>query len=269
YLKIILIFLLYSSKLTAYQDYDIDGVEDAIDRCPNTPFDKLVDKWGCPKNDTYYGSITFKIGSDINIDQDNEQLNNLNFYLNYRYYKWDFSISNANYTVLDTPSNIFKETGDIYMTAGYSINSDSLSSKIYVGAKVSTSRIDEENDTYMGTGEDDYFAALNLNYFLNTKQNIFLYYGYTISGDSSYVDYKNTNTYSFGSGYALNERWYSALSYEYSSSAYEDTDAYKAVSWFNSYSFSKNYFATINYAYALNDMSYDHAISIKLGVYFE
>jgi len=266
---IILLLLLYSSALSANQDYDIDGVEDSVDKCPNTPFDKLVNKFGCPKDESYYGSLTFKLGSDINIDKDYEQINNLNFYLNYRYDRWDMSISNANYTVLDTPSNIFKETGNIYIATGYTFEKDSLHTKISIGTKIATSQTDEYSDTYTGTGEDDYFTTINLNYFINNQQNIFLYYGYTLSGDSSDIDYKNTNTFSIGSGYAFNNSWYSSLSYEHSSSIYDDVDAYKALSWFNSYSFSKSYFATINYAYALNDLSYDHAFSIKLGVYFE
>lgn len=265
----ILIVFIFSLTLFAYQDYDIDGVEDDKDRCPNTPFDKLVDQWGCPKDDKYNGSLTFKIGSDISIDKEYKQINNLNFYLNYRYNQLDLSISNANYTVLDSPIDSFSDTGDIYVSGGYLFTNDSLYTKISLGSKISTSKVNEETDNYIRTGENDYFAAVNINYFLNDKQNLFLYYGYTISGDSDKINYENTNTYSIGSGYALNSQWYSALSYEYSSSVYTNVSAYSALSWFNSYDFSDMFFGTINYAYALDNLSYDHTISIKLGIYFE
>ena len=83
---ITLSFLLFSSTLFAYQDYDIDGVEDSLDLCPNTPFDVLVNKNGCPndgektKLGKYLGRLTFKIGSDMSIDETYKDANSLNLY---------------------------------------------------------------------------------------------------------------------------------------------------------------------------------------------
>ncbi|WP_457596260.1 hypothetical protein [Hydrogenimonas sp.] len=39
--------LLIASTLLAYVDSDLDGVEDSLDRCPNTPLYDLVDQKGC------------------------------------------------------------------------------------------------------------------------------------------------------------------------------------------------------------------------------
>ncbi|MDA3947323.1 MAG: DUF3187 domain-containing protein, partial [Helicobacteraceae bacterium] len=51
--KILLILLVASSSLFAYAyidiDSDLDGVEDRVDRCPNTPLSDLVDMSGCRK----------------------------------------------------------------------------------------------------------------------------------------------------------------------------------------------------------------------------
>ena len=47
YTSIPLILILLSGMSIAYEDQDIDGVEDSVDECPNTPFDALVDKRGC------------------------------------------------------------------------------------------------------------------------------------------------------------------------------------------------------------------------------
>lgn len=253
----LLITFMLCSYLFSYQDSDIDGVEDFQDHCPNTSFDKLVDEFGCPQDSSYIGSFTLKVGSDISTDKDYEQINNFNVYLNYNYNRWDLSISNTNYEVLDTTTNEFSDTNDIYISGGYLFKTSSLYTKISLGTKMST---DET---------DDYFASTNLNYFLNLKQNIFMYYSYSINGDTSYTDYQNTNSLSIGSGYAISNNLYTSLAYEFSSSIYSDGENYSALSWFNSYNFSEEYFATFNYAYALNELSYDHTFSVKLGVYFE
>ncbi len=270
YLKIILpLLLIYSSTLFAYQDYDIDGVEDRYDRCPDTPFDKLVDAYGCPENDAYRGSLTLKVGSDVYVDEEYDSVNSLNFFINYKYNEWDVSISNASYALFDTQSNSVSDSGDIYVNVGYLFKKEKLSMRATLGYKFSTADIDEVADTYMGTGENDYLSGINISYLIRERQNVFLYYGYSVIGDSEEYDYENRSSYSIGSGYAITDRWYSALSYEGSNSIYSDLDDYRAISWFNSYSFSETFFTTLNYSYALDDLSYDHSFSIKLGVTFE
>jgi len=263
------LIIIFSSVLFAYQDYDIDGVEDKYDRCPNTPFDKLVDENGCPQNDTYKGSLTLKIGSDIYIDNEYESANNLNFFINYRYNEWDISVSNASYALFDTQSNTVSDSGDIYTNIGYQFKKEKLTARVTLGYKFSTADIDETADTYMGTGESDYLSGINVSYLIRERQNIFLYYGYSLIGDSDEYDYENRRSYSVGSAYAITNSWYSALSYEGSNSIYSGVEDYKAISWFNSYSFSETFFTTLNYSYALDTLSYDHSVSVKLGVSFE
>jgi len=109
---------------------------------------------------------------------------------------------------------------------------------------------------------------MNFNYLLNTKQDLFLYVGHTLSGDSNDVDYEDYSSFSIGTGYSLTESWYSALSYKHTGSIYPDGDAEQGLAWFNSYSFNKNLFATAAYNYALEESSYDHTFSLALGVNF-
>ncbi|WP_146191061.1 hypothetical protein [Sphingobacterium athyrii] len=40
--------VLSSSAASVLGDQDQDGVEDAVDRCPNTPIGVPVDQYGCP-----------------------------------------------------------------------------------------------------------------------------------------------------------------------------------------------------------------------------
>jgi hypothetical protein len=41
--KALILITAVSLSLLAYSDYDMDGVDDAVDKCPNTPFNELVD----------------------------------------------------------------------------------------------------------------------------------------------------------------------------------------------------------------------------------
>jgi len=63
--KLLIIPLILSSVYAL--DSDMDGVEDASDRCPNTPFTRTVDRYGCPKKQTdkthYYLSAGIERGN--------------------------------------------------------------------------------------------------------------------------------------------------------------------------------------------------------------
>ncbi|MCH9741183.1 MAG: hypothetical protein K0U38_10170 [Epsilonproteobacteria bacterium] len=295
YTTIMLILLFLSSAVMAYQDNDIDGVEDSADLCPNTPFDELVNKNGCSNREkatassNYWGRLTFKVGSDIRTDEVYDSENSLNLYANYRYRDWDVSISNAQTTTNNSyiEDNSYSDN-DIYVATGYFFALPSSTLKLSIGSKI----VDDSQSTtttraggkgqgqgrlsqYVTTEQsvasrdNDYFASLNYNYLLNSKQDIFLYYGHTLSGDSKDIDYEDYSAFSIGTGYALNNSWYTALSYNHTGSIYPDVDAEQGLSWFNSYKFSNNVFATVAYSYALDDFSYDHTFSLGLGIYFQ
>lgn len=291
YTSITLTFLLLSGVSVAYQDYDIDGVEDSIDSCPNTPFDILVNDKGCPDTgekttttaDNYGGNFTFKVGTDISTDETYESDNSLNLYANYAYRNWDISASNSRSTTNNstyTEDNSYGNN-DIYLATGYMFSLPSSQLKLSVGTKIADS---EESTTIssrqqgrfntivteesIASRDNDYFASMNFNYLLNPKQDLFFYLGHTLSGDSSDTDYEDYSSFSVGTGYAINKSWYSAVSYNYTGSIYTDGDPEQGLAWFNSYNFSKNLFATAAYNYALEDFSYDHTFSLALGVHF-
>jgi hypothetical protein len=256
--KYLFISLLVISSTYAYVDEDIDGVDDSIDKCLNTPFDALADEDGCAvgqkKNST---KLTLKIGTTTSFDDTSDSDTNLNYYIGYRYNNYDFSLSSSNYTSYDNSS----KTGDLYVSGGYTFKNKQSDTKFSLGVKLANA------DDDVGTGENDYFASIFFDYFINHKQDLFLYYSYTISGDSD-IDYEDFLSFSIGSGVAITNKWYSSISYDYSGSRYRDSEDYRAISWFNTYSFSKNFFTTLNYSYGLDDLSYDHTITLKFGVNF-
>ena len=46
-LRLLLTILLSVFFLYGYVDSDLDGVDDSVDKCPNTPFSDLVNEHGC------------------------------------------------------------------------------------------------------------------------------------------------------------------------------------------------------------------------------
>jgi hypothetical protein len=292
--------LLFSTGASAFQDSDIDGVSDAIDLCPNTPFEALVNSRGCStqqesglaqkKENSYVGALTLKIGDTLLSDEYYDSENYLNLYANYRYHNWDVSVSNSRTTTSSsyTEDNTNSDN-NIYLSTGYTftlpksslklslgtkiVDSDSSSSEVFQrdrgNGRVNTQESMTVDDTLLDTRDDDYFASVNYNYNLSDKQNLFLYYGYTSSGDSKSTDYEDYSSFSIGTGHSFGKSLYSALSYTYTGSIYSNVDAEQGITWFNSYNFNKNIFATASYTYALEDYSYDNTLAFALGFYFQ
>ena len=301
YTKVGFALILFSARVIAFQDSDIDGVADAVDLCPNTSFEALVSSNGCSTNqkssrtlskqkESYYGALTLKLGDTLRSDDTYDSENYLNLYANYRYHSWDVSISNSRATTSNSYTEDNTDTdNNIYLSTGYLFPLPKSSVKLSVGTKIvdntesssssatqrssygrfnqnSTTR---EEDSSLDSRDNDYFASVNYNYNITSKQNLFFYYGYTLSGDSKSIDYEDYPSFSLGTGHSFGKSLYSALSYNYTGSIYSGVDAEQGITWFNSYSFNKSIFATASYTYALEDYSYDNTLSFALGFYFE
>lgn len=251
-----------SSTLLAYSDYDIDGVEDHLDQCPNTSFDELVDERGCGKSQLQSDSVlTLKMGYERTSDDIYGDTNALNFFASYKSGAYRLNLSNYNY--VDTGANSGTSIGDLYLSGGYKMALPNSSLLTSVGIKFPI------GDEDVGTGESDLLASLYYTYYLDEQTDLFAYYGYTFTGDSDDTTYEDISTFSLGAGYAFSKAYYSALSYDYAESIFEDVDARSSLNWFHSYDFNDRYFMTFNYAYGLNDEAYDHLFSLKFGVNFE
>ena len=248
--------------LFAYVDNDLDGVEDSIDYCPNTSFDELVNEKGCPLNDKIPGKLILQIGSDISFNQIDDTVSNLNLYVNYMLKNWNISLANTSYYI----TNLSNDTteNNLYLTAGYSYIRGKTRTRFSVGSK-----FDLTNNDAANRRDNDFYASINFEYFINNQQNIFFYYSYTLSGDSTTVDYENFNSLSLGYGYSISDNCYTAFSYNYANSYYPDFDDYRALSWFTSYSFNKSFYGTFNYAHTFDNTSYAHIVTFNLGVYFD
>jgi hypothetical protein len=257
------LLLLIISQLHTFEDSDIDGVSNSQDLCPDISFEDTVDEYGCPEKQNYWGKISLSLGADINRNE--STTTDYNFFIDYNYQKWDIALYSSQQSSMDmdTNSNKSNATGDLYLSMGYTIDSHNLSTKLSLGSKFST------GDDEVSTGENDYFTSLNFSYILNEKTALISQLNYTLLGDSNETNCNNILSYSLGVGYMLNSRWYSSVLYQRANSIYQDNDDYQAVSLFNSYIFNDTFFGILNYSRGLDTLSYDHTISLKLGVTFE
>jgi len=262
--SILPIYLFTTFTLLAnYYDSDIDGVEDKYDQCDNTPFDELVDEFGCSKDNTQ-GNLVFTVGTDIGIDTFDKKDTTYNFALDYTINDWSMGISNSSYLFYETNDKSSNKTGDMYSYIGYEITRDNFSTLFSFGAKIAIA------DVTVGTGENDYYISTQIEY-LSAQSNIkyFTNLAYTFTGDTSSISYKDIFSYNIGLGYNLSEKYYTSVYYENSQSIYQDSENYQALVWANHYNYEDNYFVEFDYIRALDKLSYRHMFSFKIGVSFE
>ena len=269
-LKLFFAFFLSSIYLFGYIDNDLDGVDDKDDLCPNTSFDELVNKDGCPQNNTHstthtthdLGSLTIQLNNAWQFDT-NDTFSNYGFSLYYDYHNWSFSLSNAQQTTIDNNNQQAQYNGDIYVDMGYNFKQETFQSRVTVGTKIATA-----NDS-IGTGEDDYYTALSLNYLASDNLALFSNVSYTFVGDTPTIDYQNSFAYGLGIAYLPTANWYSSLSFNQADSIYSNGIPYQSLSWYNSYTMSSDYFIGLNYSYGLDELSFNHTLTLSLGATFE
>jgi hypothetical protein len=117
---------------------------------------------------------------------------------------------------------------------------------------------------------------VSLNYSLEMI-NIFGGYSYTNVNDDDYYDvnvtstiieYQDVNSIYVGLGFYPVDRLYVSASYNKSDSIYKDLIAIESASVYLYYTFSENWFSTLNYAYGLSDSASNHYLSMRVGYYF-
>lgn len=268
--KNILILLIISSlNLFAFSDYDMDGVEDKSDKCPNTSFSELVDINGCT-TESLASPHHFDIIFGMDYAETNyatlEKSDTITKTLQLDYYYDDFSLQ-AIVSHYNSTSTTSKNSGinDSFLGAYYSIKPDDKLT-VRLGGGIIVPTYDDE----LNNNNTDYTASLNLSYMLDNV-NLFGGYGYTIVTDddiSNSVTYQNTNSYSIGIGFYPKEKLYVSASYNSSDSIYVGVDKINTASIYAFYTIDENWFSNFSYARGLSDTASDNSISFKLGYYF-
>jgi len=255
----------------------MDGVDDAADRCPNSLLTDLVDMQGCTK-ESLISPHRYDVILGVNYSDADYRSNNMTDTLassvQVDYYYKNFSLQ-ASTAFFKTEGSGYSDSGlqDSYLGAAYSLNQiNNLSISLSAGVILPT------YDTGLDNNNIDYIASVNLSYALNSF-NIFAGYSYSLINDDDVtltdvdgnpysVLYQNTNTFSGGLGYYLNNKLYVSASYSISDSIYIGVDDIEAATVYGYYSINKDMFTTLSYSYGLSDSASDNYLSLRLGFLF-
>ncbi|DAB28323.1 MAG: hypothetical protein A2513_09010 [Sulfurimonas sp. RIFOXYD12_FULL_33_39] len=268
-LRVIFLLLFIVTFAFGYDDSDLDGVEDMLDKCPQTPFSELVDLSGCSVkkidkkisldiitgirySQVNYSSqqrgdtVTFSFQSDIYIDSWNIEL------FTSKYYSKIGAKNKSGFD--DTVITLFYK---------YPI-SEKLSLNSGVGVILPTYESGYDNE------KTDYSIYGGFEYLLDIPAYLFGNLGYTSvkDSDTSLVKYQNISNYSIGIGYMINFKNSLSLSYNQNSSIYKDIEDIKTVRAGYSYRVDLHWFFCADYDYGLNEQSSNHSLLLRIGYGF-
>ncbi len=268
--KYILILLIVSSTyLFSFSDMDMDGVDDNIDKCLNTPMTDLVNNDGCSieslvSNHHFDIVLGSSYSTDKDINGNKTDTFSSNIQLDYYYKKFSIQLSTFYYDV----------KGDNYQDDGMNDTTISVSYKIPVSNNlnfmVSTGVICPTYSTTLNNNNADYFSSINATYSFN-KFSISSSYIYTMINDDDikdYIYYQNTNAYSASIGYSFTPKFYAHISYFNGDSIYIDSEDIKNASLYLYYSINEHIFTSLSYGHGISDSAVDNFATIKIGYYF-
>ncbi|WP_345976014.1 DUF3187 domain-containing protein [Sulfurimonas sp. HSL3-7] len=266
----------------AYSDFDMDGVDDAIDRCPNTPLTELVDIYGCTTKNLE-GDHHFDIIAGVSLSQFNENTlsaldpndtDTVTTTLQADYYYKNFSLqASTSYFNSQSQSDSNSGQNDSFIGAYYQLYPvSSLNLQLGGGLLLPT------YDTGYDNNNLDYIVSASLSYLFHNF-NLFGGYNYTLINDDdfSYLDsnsdtveirYQNTQAFNAGIGFYPTEKLYTSVAYNRSDSIYQNVETIESASAYLFYSIDKHWFTTFSYAYGLSDSASDHYAAFRLGYYF-
>ena len=256
-----LISFLLSTALLAFEDYDLDGVEDIFDECPNSLITDLVDIDGCTirslQNPHRFDMIVGINYAEVKSNTVNLDTTSTSLQVDYYYNKFSFQLSTA---YLSSSNDSY--LGDTYLASYYNFSpSSDLEIRVGLGAILPTYNSTQTNNL-------DYLSSFNLSYSLHSI-NIFSSLIYTVINDESSdknIEYQDILTYNLGLGFYPSSKLYSSISYNSSQNTIKTEEDLNSLSLYNFYSIDESWFTTFNYEYSLHDST--NAISLKVGYYF-
>jgi len=260
--------MITSLPLFAYSDYDMDGVDDKIDKCPSTPMSDLVDLEGCTKKSLtspHHFDIIFGMNYSQTSYETLDDSDNITGSLQLDYYYKNFSLQVSS-SYYDSSSVTYNDSGinDSFVGAFYKFTPvEKLNIKVGAGAIIPTYESDLDNNNL------DTLASINVSYIISNI-NIFGGFIQTQVNDDDLIDvtYQDTSSYSLGLGFYPASNIYVSGAYNSSDSIYESVDTITSASLYTYYSINKNWFSTLSYAMGLSDTASDNYVSLRVGYYF-
>ncbi len=255
-IRIMLTTLFSSAVALAFQDSDLDGVEDTKDKCPNTPILVLVDEHGCPLESKRFlqGRFYLRMGGGYLKDEREERTYSL-LSVAYSYKSLYISFTTRYYL----SSKLYGSgMGDSLLFLGYS---DFILPRLYTLSGLRL-KLPTGDDPY-SDGKVDITPSVVLDYLLD-GYDLFLSLSYTLRGDERL---RNTFSASIGAGYDLTSKVYTSVSLD-TSQALSDGEYNYYISLFLLYDITEMFYGTLSYTKGLNKRATDQSATLKLGIRF-
>ncbi len=254
----------------AYMDSDMDGVEDALDRCAQTPLSDLVDYDGCSlesdKNSISYEIIVGSGYSQMNYSS-LQNADTINSYIQTDFYldQWCFQ-GVASYYSSNAQTGTEKGWDDTLLSMSYKfLLNESLSLSIGAGIILPTYKSGYENE------KTDYKATMYFTYSVNERNYFFGSYGYTWIRDEDFrpIQYQNTKSLSVGITHVYDQGSSYSISYGRSDSIYKNIQAIQTVEVESSFNVGSNWFVGAYYGYGLSSSASKNSLGAYIGYSFE
>lgn len=264
------VLLLVTLHLEGANDADFDGVDDAVDKCPNTPFSDLADAHGCTTSSLYtptsYDVIIGLNLSSMNANTlENTKTSNTTFQGDLYHGNFSAQLLASYFKSQDSTYNdkgwndtqlnffyLFKPTQELMIQTG-------------IGVIIPTYSTGYNNEAI------DYLASASLQYSLDKNVNLFGGYSYTMINDndiSNLVHYQNTHTFHAGLKYLGDKNKSLSAAYSNTKSIYTDVDPIETLSVGAMVPLDSHWFVLGDYRYGLSDSASDHEATLRLGYAF-
>ena len=232
----------------------MDGVDNDMDRCPNTPFFELVDKTGCTtkkivvKEEDHYDIMLGAAYVNMN---NGETDTLLSFVADYYYKNLIFTFFTQPYSQQDTYDGT-----DFYLSVNYKVIMDHFTIKLGPGMVLPVNA-DRSNET-------DYFLNVNLNYKID-KFDLNFYYKYTYMNDTLT---QNIDTKAVSIGYYLFDTTYVNVSYSTEKSVYKSIEDIENAAFMLNHAITEHWFTNVRLTSGLSDSANDFSATVNFGYYF-
>lgn len=264
--KLFGVFLVFAATaLLAYNDSDMDGVEDEVDRCQDTPFTQLVDEFGCPLGgreikyelffSTEYSQMDYassQIGDTLTTSLD----------LGVYYRDWTFGVSAAHYK---TDANTGNKSGadDTILSVSRSFRSGGFGISPGVSVALPTYKTGYNNEGADYTVSAAWSLELERGY-------IFGGIGYTwvTDKDVGNISYQNGKFYNLGFGFEPTAKSSLSIGFYSTDSIYKSITPVQTVKFDYSYRLNSGWYTTMRYGYGVSSSSSDNSFAVGVGYMF-
>lgn len=274
--RLLLFALLMPLFLFAYQDSDLDGVEDKDDLCPNTSLIEIVDNSGCTierlvvpdRNSSSSYDVVIGIGESKNsTHQQTTKTLTETLQVDYFYKNFSLQLSTSHFKL---ESNTYDKSGmgDSYLGGSYRIEL-AKKLKLNFGGRLNIPTYESQFDN----NNLDYTLFSSLNYRVDNFSFV-SGVGYTFVNDDDIntttykLYYQNSLNYHIGVGYYFLPRLYGNISYLNSQSIYRGSDDLSSLSLYGYYAIDAHWFSSFSYTKGISDEATDRSLLIRVGYYF-